>query len=300
MAYRLVGVMAVAAACLALCSAALAAETAPSDVWGTNGTWAFEPGQKLSGGVLDLRSLNEPSAGEHGFVRLSADGNGFVLGDGTPVRFWGVAADVGAKVSDEDLARHARFLARLGVNMVRVGGATSGLMPQKEGSAIADVNEQFLDDVWRTVAAMKKEGIYVRVSPFWDHGSVKYINPDWGIEGYSSGDTVNGLLFFEPTLQRGYKAWMKHLLTDANTYTGIPLKDDPALAIVQIVSEDTIFFWWTDKIKGGPRLELERRFGEFAQEKYGSDEKALAAWDEAKVDGDARPRDASGSTPSTT
>ncbi len=128
----------------------------------------------------------------------------------------------GAKVSDEDLARHARFLARLGVNMVRVGGATSGLMPQKEGSAITDVNEQFLDDVWRTVAAMKKEGIYVRVSPFWDHGSVKYINPDWGIEGYSSGDTVNGLLFFEPTLQRGYKAWMKHLLTDVKYLHGHP------------------------------------------------------------------------------
>ena len=40
--------------------------------------------------LLDLRELNEPIAGQNGFIRLSDDRNGFVRGDGIPVRFWGV------------------------------------------------------------------------------------------------------------------------------------------------------------------------------------------------------------------
>lgn len=277
--------------CVVLCFAFAAASADEVSVsvrpWMKEGTWAFTPGDRLEGGLLDLRTLNEGTAGESGLVRLSEDGNGFVLGDGRPVRFWGVAARVNEKVSDEDLARHARFLARMGVNMVRVGGASSGLIPQEEGSEITDVNEQFVKDVWRTVAAMKKEGIYTRVAPFWDHGSVKYINENWGIEGYSSGDRVNALLFFEPTLQKGYRAWMRKLLTEENPYTGIPLKDDPALAIVQIVSEDTLLFWWVNSIKGGPLRELQGLFGEFAAERYGSFDKAYEAWDGARAQGDA-------------
>lgn len=254
--------------------------------WGEGGTWAFQTGEKLEGGALDLRTLNESIAGEHGFVRLSKDGNSFVRADGEPIRFWGVAAHVNKKVSNEDLACHARFLARVGVNMVRVGGASSGLIPQEEDAKLTDVNEAFVRDVWRTVAAMKKQGIYTRIAPFWDHGSVKHIDPNWGIEGYKSGDTLNALLFFEPTLQRAYKAWMKHLLVRKNPYTGIPLKDDSALAIVQIVSEDSVFFWWIDKVHGGPRRELERRFAAFAAGLHGSVDKALAAWDGAEVKGD--------------
>ncbi len=277
--------------CVVLCFAfaAVSADEVSVSVrpWGEQGTWAFTPGDRLEGGALDLRSLNEETAGQSGFVRLSEDGDGFVRGDGRPVRFWGVAAHVGEKVSDEDLVRHARFLARMGVNMVRVGGASSGLIPQEKGAKITDVNEQFLEDVWRTVAAMKKKGIYTRVSPFWDHGSVKYINEEWGIEGYSSGDRVNGLLFFESTLQKGYRAWMKRLLTDVNPYTGIPLKDDPALAIVQIVSEDSLLFWWFNSLKGGPLRELQKRFARFAQERYGSLKAALGAWDGAQVKADA-------------
>ncbi len=252
--------------------------------------WAFDPGPDNfeDSALLDLRHLNEKEAGENGFIRVSDDGNGFVRGDGAPIRFWAAASFYGRKkTSDEELARHARFLAKLGVNCVRVGGANSGLIPQKKGCGITDINEFELEKIWRIVAAMKKEGIYTRFSPFWDHGSVKYIGEDWGLDGYESGDTLNALLFFEPNLQTAWKAWMKKLLTEKNPYTGIPLKDDPGLAIIQIVSEDTLFFYWTDRIKGGPKRILETMFANFAKGKYGSIEKAFAAWKQTKISGDA-------------
>ncbi|MFP4579479.1 MAG: hypothetical protein ACLFQ6_02010 [Candidatus Sumerlaeia bacterium] len=254
-------------------------------------TWEFDPPKEFTReGVrnpIDLRYLNEKTAGESGFVRLSDDGNGFVRGDGVPLKFWGVMGMGGKNVEQEALERHARFLAKMGVNMVRIGGASAGLIPQEKGAAITDINEAELDKIWRTIAAMKKEGIYIRISPFWDHGSVKYINPDWGIEGYKSGDSVNALLYFEPTLQKGYKAWMKRLFTDVNPYTGIAIKDDPAVAIVQVVSEDSLFFWWLDRVKGGPLKELEHRFALWAIDEYGSVDKAIAAWDGSALGGDS-------------
>src|SRR4051812_21045074 len=61
----------------------------------TIGTWAFAyPGENRSlQPMLDLRPLNEKEAGQSGFVRLSPDGNDFVLGDGTPARFWAIGTD---------------------------------------------------------------------------------------------------------------------------------------------------------------------------------------------------------------
>jgi len=263
----------------------MAAESAVAP--GPDDTWEFKPGPApATPGPLDLRSLNEKVAGESGFVRLSKDGEGYVRGDGRPIRFWGAAANVNEHVTDADLAVHARFLARLGCNAVRVGGDRSGLIPQKPGQALTEVNESFVNDVWRLVAAMKKEGIYTRVAPFWDHGCVK-VDPAWGIEGYGEGSTLNSLLFFEPKLQEAWKAWMKHLFTVKNPYTGIALKDDPAVALVQVVSEDTMLFYWADTVKGGPRRELEKRFGDFAAKKYGSIQKAIDTWGGKAVDGDA-------------
>src|SRR5262249_50233707 len=84
-------------------------------------TWAFThpPDSYKADAMLDLRYLNEKEAGMSGFVKLSPDSNSFALGNGKPVRFWAVVSDA-YRLSPEDMARHARFLAKLGVNMVRL------------------------------------------------------------------------------------------------------------------------------------------------------------------------------------
>ena len=241
-------------------------------------TWAFPTDiDPAAPSPIDLRGLNETTAGATGRVHADAAGN-LRRGDGQALRLWGVLPWMDAKASDADLARHARFLARLGCNMIRIGGADKGIIPQAEGCAITDIDESYLKLVHRTVAAARREGLYIRLTPFWDHGSVQRIPATWGIEGYQDGDMLNGLLFFEPHLQAGWKAWMRRLMNDVNPATGLALKDDPALAIIQVVSEDTLFFWWFDRIHGGPRAELERRFATWAVKRYGSVAKALETW----------------------
>ena len=86
------------------------------------------------------------------------------------MRIWGVAANIDEKTSDKDLARHAAFLGpngrQHGANRRRDGGPDSAEARLES----TDVNASFLNDVWRLVAAMKKEGIYVRVNPLWGPG----------------------------------------------------------------------------------------------------------------------------------
>ena len=64
--------------------------------------------------------MNEPIAGQNGFIRLSPAEERFVRGDGVPVRFWAVNFTF-RDFSLKDVAHAARFLAKGGVNMVRLG-----------------------------------------------------------------------------------------------------------------------------------------------------------------------------------
>jgi hypothetical protein len=235
------------------------------------GTWAFHPSRDdfAPNAVLDLRRLNERVAGEHGFVRRSADGSDFVLGDGSPARFW--AVNDGA--FDKDLARHARFLAKRGINMVRFH---SNITPT--GNDLLAIDPTDRDRLWKGVTAMKKEGIYVTYSPYWAGAS--HTKPAMGY--LDDGGNHNwGLLFFDPKLQAAYKNWMKQVLTEKNSYTGIALAQEPALAVLEIQNEDSLLFWTAQGIKGAARKELRRQFGAFVANQYGSLEKARAAWQDA-------------------
>jgi hypothetical protein len=123
-----------------------------------------------------MRSLNEKVAGQSGFVTVDKDGH-FVRGDGQPLRFWGVVSDnqkpigEGSDQEPRNLAHHARWLAKRGVNIART---LVDITPRpREGWGAPnsdnpnDVNRKELDGVWRYVAAMKKEGIYSLICPYW-------------------------------------------------------------------------------------------------------------------------------------
>ncbi len=236
------------------------------------GDWAFSyPADTAKpGSLLNLRSLNEKVAGETGFVRLTPDGNGFVLGNGKPVRFWSVGTDI-YRQSPQDMAKHARFLARLGVNMVRLH---TQIAPDKEGP-ITGVNEKEIDGIWRCVAAMKKEGIYTTISPYWANGKNA---TQWGIDGYTGASDLWGVLFFNEKLQAGYRAWVKALYARPNPYTGLTLAQDPSVALIQVQNEDGMFFWTMQGLHPPQKRVLGRKFGLWLTRKYGTLEKAKAAW----------------------
>lgn len=245
------------------------------------GWWAVEPDAdpfaKIA--LLDLRSLNEKEAGRSGFVR--ADGSQFRLGNGKPVKFWGVNAgpDI-VRMSREQVDYLAARLAKNGVNLVRFHGAIF----DRDARDPKTVDAKFLGDLFYFVTAMKNQGIYTTLSfyfPLWFD-----IQPHYGIAGYDRTENKKpfALLYFEPQMQEIYKAWLKTLLTEKNPHTGRALGQEPAVASVELVNEDSYFFWTfsANNIPEPQLAKLEKKFGDWLAQKYGSVAGALAAWPNEK------------------
>jgi hypothetical protein len=250
------------------------------------GWFAFEPPADplLDESPIDLRHLNEAEAGESGFVRRA--GNGYVLGNGESVRFWIVQAGL-TNMEPDMMDYHARRLAKYGVNMVRLG--MSGLRNQWMNGQTEQFREN-LDDLHRLVAALKKNGIYVYLGHIWWDTSVQ-IREEHGFEGYGDGHNALGLLFADEEARDYYVEWVDALLNTPNPYTGNPLAQEPAVAFVEVQNESSLMFWTfkPQNIVPQTRAKLERRFGQWAAEKYGSIDKALQAWPQrspAEVVGD--------------
>lgn len=245
--------------------------------------FVFPENKTTENSLLSLRFLNEETAGSHGFIRLSEDGESFMAGD-QPIRFWPVNSGAG-DMSDEELARHAEFLASMGVNMVRYHGSIN---PSGKGTSRYDVDRKEIDNIWRVVAAMKKQGIYTTISPFWPHNGHMggWLPKEWGIEGYSDKDDLWGVMYFNEKLQDAYKAWVKVLYTEKNPYTGVALKDEPAVGIIQIMNEDGVFFWTMQNMKPSLKKMVQSKYATWLQKKYGTLANAFAAWGKASLPGD--------------
>jgi hypothetical protein len=241
-------------------------------------TFSYPEHPSADKSLLDLRYLNESFAGKNGFIKLSADGNSFANGQGKGIRFW--ACNGGSLAKDFDDAKldtFARFLAKIGVNMIRYHGAVN---PRGKNTKLTDVDTSEVKSIWRCVAAMKKQGIYTVISPFWPHNGHMggWIPEEWGIEGYSGTDDLWAVLYFNEKLKQGYKSWVKYLYTTPNPYTGVGLKDEPAVAIIQVENEDAVFFWTMASIKPELARMVGQQFAQWAIVKYGSLEAAAKSW----------------------
>lgn len=229
---------------------------------------------------IDLRALNEKTAGESGRVRV-ADGR-FMLGNGKPVRFWAVNGPPESLRGDE-LARCARMLAKRGVNLVRVHGAVfdreTGRFKPESATRIREV-----------VAAMKAEGIYTHISiyfPLW-------FTPAPGhpaLAGYDGKSHPFAALYFNPEFRKLYRSWWSDLLTSPGP-GGAKLTADTALMGAELVNEDSFFFWTFDakNLPAEQLAMLESRFAAWAARRHGGVAAALAAWNGAKHPRDTEDR----------
>jgi hypothetical protein len=248
----------------------------PGEKAGTapQGWFSFEPDpDPFAPAALDLRSLNERFAGEGGFI--AARGSELVhAGTGRPIRFW--AVNSGHDVLNQDpegMAQFARRLAKLGVNMVRLVG------PLWREDEFARVDLGKLDKVHRLLGALKHEGIYLSLSSYFPLWVQPRAVP--GLEGLTGAQNPFSLPFFNPSFQKLQRGWWGQALTRKNPYTGLSLAADPALAFIEIINEDSLFFWTFSPYVTVPPAQmeiLETRFGGWLTGRYGALGKAFAAW----------------------
>jgi hypothetical protein len=228
--------------------------------------------------LLDLSYLNEDEAGQNGFIQLSLDGEGFVDGNGNVIRFWAVGGgdqasrDAFRSLDDEKLAYFAKFLSKKGVNMIRYHGRIFS-----KTNYMDSVDKDEVEDIWRVVSAMKQEGIYTTVSPFWA-GHVENIPVQWDLGDYVGEVKPWALMYFEPKFKNAYKLWVEYLFTETNPYTGIALKDDPAVGLIQIKNEDGLFFWTIQDVRPSLMAIMQSQYYDWLIDKYGTISDAYTAW----------------------
>ncbi len=260
---------------------------------GSSGTWAFEPAPDpfRPEAMLDLRALNEEKSGQTGFCTLSEDGRSILRGDGEPMRFWASLGGLdhrrrgknGPEVrhSQDEIATHWRFLAKRGVNLVRLHKT---IAPTWEGAKIDDVDEVMIDNIWRSIKGAKDNGIYIVLSPLYAHFKVP---ASWGLEGYEPGkDMPWQALMVDEKMKSAYKKWIKELYTRENPHTGLAIKDDPTVAVLQVHNEDGLFFWTFQSLPDAQRKMIARHFGSWLKTKYGTIQKAMNAWGGDPLPGD--------------
>lgn len=192
-----------------------------------------------SGTAPDVSSLSRGPAGADGFVR-SRDG-AFVT-DAGEIRFSGVnLTGPGNFPSKEDAPALAEKLLRMGINCVRlhfldpIGGYKNFMMGN--GISLLDpgedeysfkFNPDHLDRLEFLVSEFKKRGIYFDLNL---HVG-RYLNR----LGHYKEECITN-----PRLIASQRDYAVQLLNHVNPYTGLAWKDDPAMAIVEISNECSIF-----------------------------------------------------------
>lgn len=231
-----------------------------------------------------------------------------------PVKFWGTNSSVPA--NNEAMETQARFYVKHGINLVRRHYMLSELGEQQDPDR--------LDRYDRWFATLKEHGIYSDWSVFYPDNmrvSDDFL-PDWDpddpvatqlheefddlldtleltvddlweeLPESSGGRRIGGFDNFVYAYQQGQWEWLEPLLVHENPYTGMRYADDPALAIVEVQNEDSVFFHWPlNELAEGEypnHLQLLRlMWFRWLGERYADDDELADAWEEGMRDGDS-------------
>ncbi len=223
------------------------------------------------------------------FVTSSTDGK-FKSGDKT-IRFWGVNLTTGACFpSHSDAAKVAARMRKMGINLIRFHHmdnpwtSNNGSLFLQNGSTTS-LNPNTLDKLHFFLAQLKKEGIYANINL---HVSRTFTENDGILYADSITSFGKGVTYFDRQLIDLQKQYARQLLTTTNPYTGLPIADDPVMAMLEITNENTLYGFWKDNqlqsfSKGGGILSrhsdtLDLKWNIFLKEKYNSQENLEKAW----------------------
>ncbi len=232
-------------------------------------------------GALDFSYLLDAPAGKHGFV-TAQDGK-FTFKNGTTIRFFGVNLVFGGAMPEREIAvQIADRLAASGINMVRMhhvdgyqtGEKSNTLIDYSEGHSRKLHAENF-DRFDYLVNELKQRGIYLHIDLFTLR---RYLPGD----GLDYEDELAGALksanYYNRRLIDLHKEFAALYLTHRNPYTGLRYMDEPAVAVVQLLNENGIFWDNAEAPMPSYRKELDTRWNEWLKAKYQTREALDEAW----------------------
>jgi hypothetical protein len=239
-------------------------------------------------GVFAADDLLDKPAGRNGPV-VARDGHFFT--GSRRIRFWGVNICFGGCFPTHEQADAiARRLSRFGVNCVRFHHMDMQPFP---GGIFADaklekLSPEAMDRLDYFIAALKKEGVYSNLN--------LHVSRTWSkAHGWENADKLREfdkiVDLFEPRLIEAQKQYARDLLTHVNTYTKNRYAHEPAVAMVEINNEDSLFMWGSEEFLANmPQPYMSTWHGLWNQwllKRYGTRQKLADAWsDGAQKAGD--------------
>jgi hypothetical protein len=231
--------------------------------------------------AIGLENWLERPAGKHGRIARQDD---TLIYHGRPIKLWGLNLCYGTCAPEKELAeKRAAFYRKYGINAVRLHKYADG--PGWAGIQSPDSFVEFdpdgLERMDYQVAQFKAAGIYIKLSAHFgtqklgpaDKQYVPYLEEFGTSRGRDSRvETPHSAVHYSPELQRVQILQTVNLLQHKNPYTGLTYAEDPAIAFVEIINEQSIFFYST------LRRQVAERFSAFLRKKYGHHAKLVAAW----------------------
>ncbi|RRJ97550.1 glycosyl hydrolase family 5 [Opitutaceae bacterium TAV4] len=205
-----------------------------------------------AGSVFDFSFLADAPAGKHGRIVATPVGHlEFEDRPGQRIRLWGVNLALDANFPTKEHADIlAERLARSGYNTVRFH-YYDRLLTKRGGPSCEPVPE-LLDRLDYLFDACKRRGLYVATDVYASINFTLAEIPDIGVE--VGRRNFKFLLPVSDTAFEMWKAYAKRLLARRNPYTGLTWGEDPALALICPVNEDTLFNNWTPYEKRPPEV----------------------------------------------
>ncbi len=225
------------------------------------------------------------------YVGINADGH-FQAG-GERIRFWGVNMSQGACFPKKTKAPWiAARLRKMGFNLVRFTNMDyrwsdgNNSIFYENPTTTQVLNFFTLDKLHYFVYHLKQQGIYANINLNVDR---VFMEGDGVLGTDSIQDNGKAISIFDRQLIALQKQYAQQLLTPVSLYTGLSLANDPAVAMVEITNENSLYNYWR-----GDRLQhfshdpgqlmqrhcdtLDLRWNQFLLEKYGSHAALTSAW----------------------
>ena len=198
----------------------------------------------IANGEINNSFLLDKPAGQKGFIQIQ-DGH-FVKPNGDRFRIWGVNVTGGACFPEKTEApKVAEFLSHMGINAVRFHFLDSNWDEEKSifdasKNNTREFNHVQLDKLDYFISELKKRGVYsnfnLNVGRNYRQGDKV---PYYELLGLAKGATI-----FDHRIIQLQKEYAAKLLKHKNAYTGNEYRNEPALAFVEIVNENSLVEAW--------------------------------------------------------
>ncbi|MFZ6655992.1 hypothetical protein [Undibacterium sp. TJN19] len=258
--------------------------------------YRFDVNEDALSGMVDFGGMNHMlEASDRLFVK---SGHFYRIGpdarpgtkDDSRIRLFGISLASAANFPEEkDAAKIALRLRKLGFNAVRLHHLDSILsdsLTQPRGilttAAFPSFNEAALRRLRVFITALKAEGLYVNLNlhvGYQFRPAVDQVTPL--MPGEKMPFASHPLHLFEPRMISLQAEYVQQLLRR------LELKDDPALAMIEINNESSLIGAWQrtqlDGLTGEYERMLQQNWQKWALHQYGSAERACAIWDSCSM-----------------